>query len=833
MCACRYNSRLTTLASQNGGRSISRDELVRLGRAGRAWEFVPLGVQVVASTPGDAGLRFLLAANLARLGLVTLAREQIAAMAAEAKQDSDVRALAGAIQAMPNDVVPAGERVARGRAAAQALRRRGTDLLGDLEGWADQAHAHECFRALDGNVVRRRGQSLELLGDHKGLASKFVKGDPGGGGRVFDTPFVIEGVDPPWLLRTLFDATPRRADGFQARLRVVQASAVELLDGLSLADMRDVLESERCEFFVGPHACEELRARLRSAMSYGVTGRTLALPSVRLRAMPALGDVMAEVDAAQRDLAAELHEQASTTYAGRDEAWWARRYAAALSGGPPLRVLIPTTRFSTFVKHSSADLAEAMRRHGHDARVLIEPDDYTLLSAVAYLREVTKFEPDLVLSINYTRANLNGRAGSIPPFPAGVPFVCWIQDAMSHLFDPAVGAKQSTLDFVIGHTFAELFERFGYPRERSMRCAVGVDGAKFSGGAPAAHLRSKYECEIAFVSNHSESPERLLARLTPILAGPLAPAADEMARAVRDEARTPLGPRPWVTLRDLVNNILARTLSTTPDPRLIDTVVHQFANPYADRLMRHDALRWAADVAQRRGWRLRIFGRGWETNPEFARFAAGELAHGEELRVAYHASGVQLQVTCHTLVHQRLFECLLSGGFPLCRMHQNEFTGIYRRLLHAAMEAPLQPGASAWPRQGQSLARFQDNPQLAPMMPLWQRLGLAERVAAHMDGEPLGLMLHNAYFEPGYRPTLAGETKDSAFHHLCERPDFFFWNEATLEQRVEWALEHPQERRSLIEQAAGRARAAQTYETIAADLLNFLAAGLGKASSAR
>lgn len=807
---------------------MSRDELVGLARAGRPWEFVPLGVQVVASNPGDAGVRFLLAANLARLGLVTLAREQIAAMAAEARQDPDVQALAGAIQGMPNDLMPAAERVARGQAAAEVLRLRGIDVFSDLEYWVDQASGYECFRALDGNVVRQRGKSLELLGDHKGLATKFVKGNACGGDKAHDKPFVIEGVDPPWLLRAVFDATPKRADGYQPRLRVVQASAMELLDGLSLVEMREVLESERCEFFVGPRACEELRERLRGAMSYGVTGQTLALPSVRTRAMPPLGDVMAEIDASQRDLGAALYQRASAKYAGRDRAWWAGRFAEALAGGPPLRVLIPTTRFSTFVKHSSADLAGAMRRQGHDARVLMEPDDHSLLSAVAYLREVVEFEPDLVLSINYTRANLNGREGSMSPFPASVPFVCWIQDAMSHLFDPAVGAKQTALDFVIGHTFPELFERFGFPRERAMRCAVGADVAKFSGPAPAAHLRKRYECDIAFVSNHSESPEALLARLTPILAGALAPAAGEIASMVREEARTPPGPRRWVPMRDRVGEILTRTLNASPDPRLIDTVVHQFADPYADRMMRHDTLRWAASSAARCGWRLKLFGRGWETNPEFARFAAGELAHGEDLRAAYHSAGVQLQVTCHTLVHQRLFECLLSGGFPLCRINQPEFLQIHYRMLFEITQSTLHACASEWPNARQAFASIEDNPQMAKWVAIWHGLGLLEKVFPKFSDEQRGLLLRDVYFSAGYRAYQPSTEVDSAFYHLADRPEFLFWNEATLEAHVAWALEHPQERRGLIETVAERVRGSQTYDAVTSDVLKFVSTGLGR-----
>lgn len=805
---------------------MTREEVVSLGRAGKPWEFVALGVQVVGANPGDAGVRFLLAANFARLGLVTAAREQLAALPGELQREADVVALAEAMASMPRDEMGAAERVARGRAAAQALRTRGVDVSADVEMWAEEATACECFRALDGNVVRRRaGGRWELLGDHKGLAEKFVRG----AGQAFEKPLVLEGVDPPWLLRGVFDATPRRSDGFQVRLRVVQASAMELLDGLSLCEMGDVIASERCEWYVGQRAGEALRERLREQMAYAMVGQTLALPSVRLRAMPAVAQVMAGVDEAQRDLAAALKARAEAKYAGRDKAWWARRFAEAKSGGKALRVLLPTTRYSTFVKHSTADLAAALRRSGCEAKVLMEPDDHTTLSVVAYLREMVEFEPDLVIAINYTRANMNGRADSVSPFPENVPFVCWIQDAMSHLFDPEVGKRQGELDFVIGHVFPELFERFGFDRSRAMSCAVGVDEGKFGSrgeALAAARRQSTYACEIAYVSNHSESPEAQLARLSPVMSGALAPAAEEIAALAGRLVSAAPGANPPEALRIGVHEILRGTLRAEPDARLVDTVMHQFAEPYADRLMRHQTLEWAANIAQRRGWRLKLFGRGWEKNEKFAAFAAGELRHGEELREAYGAAGVQLQVTWHTLVHQRLFECVMAGGFPLCRVNDGEFAQMYQLMLHEATGTRLKECASAWPLIRHRLARFEDNPHLEKWREVWETLGLGERVVHDSSGLRLGLMLHNACFNEGYRWPKGEPEKYSAFCKLGGRAEFLFASEATLEARTAWALEHEAERREMIKRAAARARVGQTYDVIAGEMLGFVAGGL-------
>src|ERR1700759_5080621 len=96
-------------------------------------------------------------------------------------------------------------------------------------------------------------------------------------------------------------------------------------------------------------------------------------------------------------------------------ACWSGRFHEAASGGPPLRVLVPTCRYSTFIRHSSADLVEALKSAGCEAELLIEPDDATHFSATAYLRRLAAFKPDLVVLINYTRSQL----GTF--FPKNVP----------------------------------------------------------------------------------------------------------------------------------------------------------------------------------------------------------------------------------------------------------------------------------------------------------------------------------------------------------------------------------------------------------------------------
>jgi hypothetical protein len=170
-------------------------------------------------------------------------------------------------------------------------------------------------------------------------------------------------------------------------------------------------------------------------------------------------------------------------------------------------VLLPISRYSTFVKHSAADLAEAFIAMGHDARVLTEPDDHSRLASPAYLRAFAEFRPDLVVLINYTRHHM-GQA--IVP---GVPVVCWIQDAMPHLFNPQAGAAQGELDFLAGYLPTELFDRFAYPRARTLFSPVTASATKFHPTPPSADDVQRMTCEIAYVSHQSEAPDVFCERM--------------------------------------------------------------------------------------------------------------------------------------------------------------------------------------------------------------------------------------------------------------------------------------------------------------------------------
>ena len=795
--------------ARSGG--MTRDDVVRLGQAGRPWDFLGVAAMALAQAPTDPGVRFLFAANLARLGLRTLALEELGRLPAEVARSGDVTALLAAVASLPDDRLDARGRLGVCRANVAALRSRGVDLGGALAAWEGGVGGTECFRALDGNVVRR------VAGDGNALAWRGLRDDRVAAtsasagladGKTFSRASVVEGVDPPWTLMAAWERTASPHLGHTPRIFVVQADEAELLEGLSLADLTPLIVDERVEWFVGAEASTRLRAALLDRLDSKLPDGLMDAPGLRRRCVPDVATTVRGVMDLQVEEAERLRARVDAIYALRDRAWWDRRYASA---GPaqPLRAVLPTTLHSTFVRHAAADLAGAMGRAGVRARTLHERSIHDQLSAIAYLRAFAGDPPDLVVLINFTRASF----ASV--IPANVPFVAWIQDALPHLFDASAGAAQGPLDFLAGHLFQDLFTKFGYPTGRTLPGAVVADATKFHDG-PAGGAAAEHACEIAFVSHHGETPEAMQRRLAADLgaAAPVSAALGPLFDDVRSVvARAALEP-PTAALRTAVDRRLHDALGAEPPARLRSMVLNNYALALADRVIRHETLAWAADLARERSWRLRVYGRGWERSP-FAAFARPELAHGEALRASYLAAATHLHVSISAIVHQRPIECLLSGGLPLCRVHRDALAGpkTTAQLALAEREPDVVDGVGD--RVGYIVA---DHPEAMLLASTLARLG------SPLDGPVLWISAARRESHRRLGATLARDADANLL--LVDMAETTFDTRDRLGALVTRATEEPAWRRTWSRAAAGRARTSLTHDAFARRLLAMIRSSL-------
>ncbi|MEZ6243886.1 MAG: hypothetical protein R3B57_12690 [Phycisphaerales bacterium] len=786
----------------------TREALIELAGRGRPWVASSALAAALTAAPRDAGLRFLLARSLAELGLRTLAHEQLDALPDAARALPEGVALAKTIDALHHDREDAERRLARARAAATVLVARSVDLADALEEWERRDTQRERFVARDGNVVWRRVDAHEPhawrdLADRRDdaraaadrLLAPHAERAPG--------PVTIEGLRPPWIFLELAPRLVPDATGYHPEIVLLHEDPLELLDGLSMGDTAEHLARANVRVFVGPDAASQYAAWARARFALEPLGPVAPAPWTERPVSPPIAQLTTSLRAEQGEALARRRAEVESLYAGRDASWWSARYASALATDfdEPLRVLIPTCRYTTFVHHAAEDLRRAFTRLGADARLLIEPDDHARLSNLGYLDAVASHRPDLIVLINYPR-----RSG---PFPANVPFVCWIQDQMPHLLDPRVGRSQTPLDFLCGHLYPHLFERYAYPIERAMSVPVVVDANKFHAEPAPAALLERHAGEIAYVSHHSESPGDM---------------RDRLKREVRDERLgrvvdwvhdrltelvTQMHSR--IVLADVASelpDVLRQHLGAQPKPTDVASVKAQVIDPLGERIVRHQTLRWAASIAQRRAWRLNIYGRGWDKG-DFADHARGELPHGESLRACYQSASVHLHASPSTVVHQRVMECAASGGLPLCRLTCQMLAS--QAMVDAALSGA--PGDTPIP--------VTDSPGLMDWCAQTQRLAL---------GSPATFTPHAADLARQRALAPTGKLDWTARWLLGDFAETTFWDEASLERLIERAVTRPAWRENLSAGIRARVHERATTDALAGAIVRQVERSLHAAS---
>lgn len=647
----------TTAAAQTDLRA-----LLALGQARRPWEFIRA---VAEAGPGVAGIppvRFLLAANLGSLGFADLAIEELDAVDASGTPGLNTADLRSGLASRTKTAVPV--QTLR-ETAEHNLALLGLDAPTDTPDPVWMTDTGACAWR-DGVVITGCDASAHAAAvlDRSNLATDRVPSD-------HLPPLLIAGLSTPHLLRSALRATRPLANGYTPRIFVVEPDEHRATRALSMLRLDEDLEGdpvgERLSLFTGEGAIESLGNALGSTIDCSLP-RAVMLDPLAPKAL---------AEGVQRTLT-DLHERQRTgidAEAARieRETQTLEEAVARVRAGTGLRVLIPVSRHSNFVRHSASDLAEALRSLGHVPTILTEPEPHRVLSRLGYLRAWADTNPDLVLTINHPRWRTSSA------LPERAVSVCWVQDAMPHLFEDAA-SKQGEHDFIVGYRFHELTERFGYRPDRVIDAVLPVSTTKFHGGPVDADFRERFTCDVAFATRQSETPEAMRDRLRSDM-----PANSPAALAVD---------RAFEILHDLISNddaafttaefnrvALEAVDACIDDARSLDEVVRLIVMPLADRLLRHRVVDWAAEICENRGWSLALYGTGWDRHPTLAHHARGELNHGEELRTAYRCAGVHLGASAHSLVHQRTVECVLSGGRVLCYRRLADLAEMRWRLL--------------------------------------------------------------------------------------------------------------------------------------------------------
>lgn len=763
---------------------IDAAALLALGRGTNGWKFLRAALPIIAKDQTQSGLTLLAASHLAKLGLRAFALDLLNTLSSDLQRSPQVLALAQAVGSLPDD------RAAKASAwLHENLRALGDRLSGFDE--TQQPPDASVFLATDGNAITHRNDHWQNISDAQSQSLRLLAELRSTWNEAAQSTLFIAGCRSPWLLKGASEARVREKLGYRAPIYIVEPDREAFMAAMSMTDLASQLSDGHIRAFIGDNAAEAFSLFLRSQLDFRISGQITQDPDAPPSLVTEVGSIVEKALAQQQSEARKLEQDVRSLYKPRDATWWKDRFNRSTE---PLRVLIPTSRYSTFVQHSSRDIAGAFRGLGHKAQILIEPNDSCFLAAGAYLRAIRDFEPDLVLCINFPRDSLGDFV------PRNLPWICWIQDQMPHLFNERIGRSQAEYDFTVGHVVAELHERYGYPRESSMLLPVPASETKFHASPASDAERAKFECEVAYVSHQSETPdaqhERIVRelRVSPNVDAALMRAMNPLREAINRHLALPLSTLPFPDMHSVVRTSLRESLGAEPGNQIVDLLVSGYAHPLADRMMRHETLVWTGAIAKRRGWRFHLYGNGWENHPTLGEFAKGPLAHNGDLRLSYQCAGCHLQVTYHMLAHPRLAECVLSGGIPLCRMHWIERSMIETWLFKLGWH---QGALFRDDREGEDVRRapWTDAPALLRFASIFQAMGCFDDAIApddrgNCEGYPLGALQGQRWGAP-FHPRLVSDrlppkelAHPFAFEMVGEQAELFFHSEATLEARL-------------------------------------------------
>lgn len=656
-----------------------RSRFVHMASQADPYPFISTVESYLAQVPEDYPMRGLAIKSLVQKGLFSVAVEIGRACPRSCPEAEQLIAASEQLSRVPSEIVPWRNTQELFTKNLRALRSRGepegtlADVLTSL--WTEMERGFTLHRANDGNLLVRGPRS-----DGARIWIPAALDFAGGVERVDNATalkgtvapaFLVDGVGMGWWLPVLYAMTNRTFLDYSNAIYIVETNPRALSLVLHLQDWSSPLADPRVYLFVGPQAWESWRDTLTadSVLPLPATCTT----TVRWPGQAASPGLrrLAEVNEQRLTTLRQLRQRAEHIYASRDVAWWANRYASA-GADDPLRVLCVTSRFTTFLKHSMRDTAEALQRTGFRTHLLIEEADHFMLSPHAYMESFISFQPDLVLLIDHHRHEQPNA------FIPNVPLACWIQDPLPNLMSRRAAEPLGPLDFTFGFYKGRCEKEFGYPPDRFFSAPIPVSRSMFSEEPVDEEQALRPTCDVIYVGHLNETIDALRSRWRrqqPPEVHPILSRIDTFVDEVLGRGEH---------LRDHYSGsdptALIRRLAGENGNRLASESAESLFSFYAYRAFdigfRLQTLRWVAEWARRTGRTFELYGNGWQEVPELAPLAVGPIDHGEPLREAYRRARFAIQTMPAGFQHQRSLEAIASGSLVLCRYIATDFGGL-------------------------------------------------------------------------------------------------------------------------------------------------------------
>lgn len=537
-------------------------------------------------------------------------------------------------------------------------------------------HSMEMYRTIDGNLhistrpnPNRRQWLPNPCNAIKLAADLKLAHEPG---QLFCGPYLIACDHIGILLNKVFSNTRQMFMSFTPRLYLLEPDIRLFGVTLHVAKNIDALCDPRTTILIGPNCIDSLEELLEKKPDRAVPNYVIQFPGRMPEFQNNLFATLRSVTEFRQRCGLNSIQAARQHYDSLQNDHWRNRFS--IKSTQPLRILGITSRFTTVLQYAMRDLKGAFERPGHEFRLLFEKNNHDLIQPNRIAEAVEEYRPDLVFVIDHLWQEY------AQVIPANVPFVCWIQDRMPHLFKKEAGRGVGPMEFVIGHGFPECLTEYNFPAERFHPCTIPTNPSRLLDPDEQPEALMPYLCDVMYATNASATPEELHRQNRLQFDGQARTLVDAIHETLMSVARRPgfCGDYDYDSLVTRVETESNRQIENQELRGEIVAMQRFIAHQFLREQTIEAAIRWADET----GGSFHLYGKGWENRPRTARFARGKIEHGIPLGRAFRAAKISLHTGCNSALHQRVLDGLCAGGFFLIQEKPSDIAHAMNIAIH-------------------------------------------------------------------------------------------------------------------------------------------------------
>lgn len=506
------------------------------------------------------------------------------------------------------------------------------------------------------NPIAKSKQALELM--EKRIINGF-------------SPAVIVGLYPGYVLDTIFrhfESRLSRNETFR-HIYVVIDSMLCFLGWLKAADRSDILSRQEVMFLESGELYKIIELCENDLQRSHLFIPVSELPDSELNEIiqPLVAFYL------KRENEEKIFRQENDRYYDSISDSELAKIISGKAGRKP-RLLTPTHVSSNVIQFSTRDICGTFEKMGWETKILKMEQD---LSPWLMTKTIHDFKPDLFVFIDHTRTE----DPHLCIYPSNMTFVTWIQDAMPSInrcdaaekWNRAAASKSlnGIRDLLTG--YVSQLKQYGYMTERLVEMSMIVDANVFKPVNLSGEEQEKYSCDVCFASNRGKNTEKIIEEsLLPLLS------PHGFNRSCLYEIHNILWKhyldgKSIITPKELEDFLLLNSESfkkvfTQLEQDERSNTMDRIFWILNDPLYRFIVIKWLDEYAGLHpGFKIHIYGRDWETHPDFKKYSKGIILHGSELNLAYNAAKYCLHLNSNESSHQRLLEITGAGSKVLAR----------------------------------------------------------------------------------------------------------------------------------------------------------------------